>query len=46
MPTISIHLPDDLKERVDDSLDYGDSRSAMIQEALEKELKRRENGEA
>lgn len=44
MPTVAVHLPDDLKEEVDGQLEYGDSRSAFVQEALRNELKRRNKG--
>lgn len=44
MPSVTVHLPDDLKQRVDETLEYGDSRSGLVQEALERELERREQG--
>ena len=40
MARITIHLPDDLDERVRDRLEYGDSYSAVVQAALTRHLDR------
>lgn len=40
MPTISIHIPEDVKQRLDDHLEYGDSRSQFVTEAVEDRLER------
>lgn len=38
MARITISIPDDLKDEVDEHLEYGDSRSKWIQEAIEQRL--------
>lgn len=38
MVRITISIPGDLKEEVDDHLDYGDSRSEWIKVAIEQRL--------
>ena len=44
MDRISISIPEDLKDEIDDQLEYGDSRSEWIREAIEERLER-ERGE-
>ena len=39
---ITISLPDDVADRVDGQLEYGDSRSGWIQQAIEERLEREE----
>jgi metal-responsive CopG/Arc/MetJ family transcriptional regulator len=38
MARITISIPDDLKDEVDDQLEYGDSRSEWIEDAIEMKL--------
>lgn len=38
MARITISIPDDLKEAVEEELEYGDSRSEWIQVAIEQRL--------
>lgn len=40
MGTVSVHLPDELEKSLDDSLEYGDSRSAFVADAVRRELDR------
>lgn len=42
MARITISVPEDVADEVDSQLEYGDSRSEWIQEAIEQRL-RREN---
>lgn len=44
MPTISVYLPDGWKDEIDETLEYGDSRSEFFQDAVKKELERRKEG--
>lgn len=46
MPTISIHVPDDVKERLDNHLEYGDSRSKFVTDAVETKLDEEETDES
>ncbi len=45
MGTVSVHLPDDLEEELDSFLEYGDSRSAFVSEAIRAELDRRKENQ-
>lgn len=46
MANPSVSIPDDLLDKVDDELDYGDSRSEWIQEAIREKLERDTDGES
>ena len=45
MDRISISIPEDLKDEVDDQLEYGDSRSGWIQDAIEMKLEQQDDTE-